>query len=55
MKPRFSAALKAAAKAANVTPEKFAKSIRDLLTPSKCRDTKKIFTPEVMNAISCAV
>jgi len=55
MQPRFSAALKAAAKAANVTPEKFAKSIRDLLTPSKCRNTKRIFTPEVMNAIYCAV
>lgn len=54
MRTRFSTTLKAAAKAANTTPEKFAKSIRNLLSPSKCRNTKRVFTPEVMDAISCA-
>ena len=39
MKSKFSDNFKAAAKAANVSPEKLAKSIRDLLAPSKCRDT----------------
>ena len=55
MKSKFSDNFKAAAKAANVSPEKLAKSIRDLLAPSKCRDTSRLFTANLLDAISCAV
>lgn len=55
MKAQFSDKFKAAAKAANVTPEKLAKTIRDLLAPSKCRDTSRLFTANLIDAISCTV
>ena len=55
MNSQFSDKFKAAAKAANVSPEKFAQNIRALLSPSKCRDTTKLFNANILEAISCAV
>ena len=55
MKAQFSDKFKAAAKAANIPPEKLAKAIRGLLAPSKCRDTTKLFNANILEAISCAV
>ena len=45
-----------AARAANTTPERFARSVRNLLSVRRCRDTKRrrIFTAEVLDAISHA-
>lgn len=41
-----------AAKAAGMEPQKFAEAIRNLLSPSRCRDTRKVFTTSVVEAIS---
>ncbi len=50
--------LEKAAHAAKQTPEEFARSVRGILCPRGCRDTRaprrRIFTPEVMRAINCA-
>ncbi len=54
MKTKFSDKFNAAAKAAKVSPEKLAQSIRALLTPSKCRNTSgRLFTANILQAISC--
>ena len=54
MKARSQSALEKAAAAAGVTPELFARRVRGILRASRCRDTlpRKVFTPEVMKAIS---
>ncbi len=54
MNAQFSDKFKTAAKAAKVSPEKLAKLIRELLTPCKCRNTTKLFTATMLDAISCA-
>ena len=44
-----------AAKAAGMDPEKFAKAIRDLLSHSKCRDTRKFSFRPVAGLSDCCV
>lgn len=47
--------LACAARAANTTPEKFARKIRGILRRKGCRDTsprRRVFTAEVVKAIS---
>ena len=53
MHGEFSEKFVKAAAAAGVTPEKFAALIRGLLSPSKCRDTMRVFSPRVVASISC--
>ena len=55
MNTQYSEHFQKAAKAANITPEKLAQKIRDLLAPSKCRNTTRIFDTSLMKAISFAV
>ena len=41
-----------AAKASGMTPEEFIKKVKNLLSPTRCRDTKKqLFTPAVRQAL----
>ncbi len=57
MTNRIDPFLAKAAKAANMTPEKFAQRVRGILRVRRCRDTtprERVFTAEVMNAISRA-
>ena len=54
MKCNYSNNFKIAAKAAGMNPSDFAKALRGLLSPSKCRNTKKIFSDDVLDGISSA-
>ena len=45
-----------AARAARMTKDEFAKSVRNILRNARCRDTtnrKRVFTMAVMQAINC--
>lgn len=45
-----------AARAAGMTKDEFAKSVRNILRNARCRDTanhKRVFTMAVMQAINC--
>ena len=56
MKSAYSIRFIKAAEASGMSPEKFAESIRGLLSPSRCRDIRrrKIFDTKVMQEISHA-
>lgn len=52
---RYSTNFVAAAKAAGTTPENFARRLRGLLSPAKCRDTSsKIFSADFIAALPLA-
>lgn len=44
-----------ASKAAGMDPEKFAKAVRDLLSRSKCRNTRKFSFRPVVGISDCCV
>lgn len=57
MRSKIDPYLAKAAKAAHTTPEQFARRVRGILRPARCRDTTRrprVFTAEVMQAISRA-
>ena len=43
-----------AAEAAGISVEKFISGVRGILSPSRCRDTKPIFSDKVLQALSIA-
>lgn len=59
MRHQYSEKFVKAAAASGMSPEKFAESIRGLLSPSRCRDTSvagsaKLFDARVMTVLSNA-